>query len=61
MELSTKITGYTDMDRSQLVKSPKEALRKTLKNRLEREGLVVMLFPTSFVIRKKDAIGNCGG
>ncbi len=58
MELSTQHTQCTDMNRSLLVKSPKEALRKTLKNRLEREGLVVMLFPASFVTRKKDAMGS---
>ena len=55
MELSTQKSDCLNFDRSLLVKSPKEAMRKTMRNALERQGLVVNLFPTSFVIRQKDA------
>ncbi len=58
MELSTQKSDCLNFDRSLLVKSPKEAMRKTLRNTLERQGLVVNLFPTSFVTRPKDAMMN---
>ncbi len=58
MELSTQKSDWLNFDRRLLVKSPKEAMRKTLRNTLERQGLVVNLFPTSFVTRLKDATIN---
>ena len=49
MELVTKKSNCMMLDRALLVKSQKEARRKTMKNRLETKGLVVNLFPSSFV------------
>ena len=49
MELVTKKSDCKGPVRNELVKSPKEAIKKTLQNSLEKEGLVVKLFPSSFV------------
>ena len=49
MELVTKKSECRGITRQELVKSPKEAMRKTLRNTLVRDGLVVKLFPASFV------------
>jgi hypothetical protein len=49
MELVTKKSNGVMIDRSLLIKSQKEARRKTLKNRLEAKGLVTNLFPASFI------------
>ncbi len=37
------------LDRNLLIKSQREARRKTLKNNLEMRGLIVNLFPSSFI------------
>ncbi len=58
MELSTQKSDWLNFDRRLLVKSPKEAMRKTVRNTLEKQGLLVNLFPSSFVIRQKDATVN---
>ena len=51
MELVTKKSECKGTLRSELIKSPKEAMRKTLKNSLVRDGLVVKLFPATVVSR----------
>ena len=48
MELVTKKSACRGTG-SALVKSSKEALPKTMKNNLVKEGLIVKLFPASFV------------
>ncbi len=49
MELVTKKSACKGMSRDELIKSPKEAMRKTLKNTLTRDGLIVKLFPATVV------------
>ena len=49
MELVTKKSNCMMIDRNLLIKSQREARRKTLKNNLESKGLIVNLFPASFV------------
>ena len=49
MELVTKKSECRGATRSDLVKSPKDAMRKTGKNNLTKEALVVKLFPATFV------------
>ncbi len=49
MELVTKKSECRGVVRNELVKSPKEAMRKTLKNSLVKNGLVVKLFPATIV------------
>jgi len=47
MELVTKKSECKVLSKGELIKSPKEAMRKTLKNTLVRNGLVVKLFPAT--------------
>jgi len=49
MELVTKKSHCMMIDRNLLIKSQREARRKTLKNHLKRKGLIVNLFPASFI------------
>lgn len=54
MELVTKKSECRGVSRHTLVKSPKEAMRKTLKNSLIKDGLVVKLFPASFISNNRN-------
>ena len=58
MVLVTKKSECKGVLRGELVKSPKEAMRKTIKNSLVRNGLVVKLFPATIVTndRKSESL-----
>ena len=58
MKLITRRSECRTSVRIGLVKSPKEAIRKTLKNYLVKDGRIVSIYQPSFVSREEMVIRN---
>lgn len=58
MKLITKKSECKRIEKSELVKSPKEAIRKTLSNYLIKDGLIIKAYLPSYVSKEEMVLRN---